>query len=311
MGDFTVIEGEIDERYRPVVDAVTKQYEGMLDLTRKASVAANAPMIYMDVKITEFNTNKLDELGIKWDSSINGPGVGYMNQKFMDDGQFNLLQTTPDSTLAGLAADLGTIERPLGFFGIATYITSRINFLVSNGDALILAQPRLSARSGGTADFLAGGEVPIPITGADGQLNVEYKKYGISLIIAPVTDALGNIQANVETEVSAIDPSTSVQGLPGFLTRKTNADVAMRNGETLVISGLVNREMSDQVDKLPFLGDLPIIGALFRSTEFRNKRTELVIFVTPTIYDAASQKNRDGVARSRELIEEFLKPFRP
>ncbi len=306
VGDFTVVEGEVDARFRPVVEAVTKKYDSVLDLTRQAAVSANAPMIYMDVKITEFNTSQLDKLGIEWDASINGPSVGYMNQAYRRNGEFNQLQTTADSNLSGLADDLGTVARPLGYFGIASYITSRINFLVSSGDALILAQPRLSARSGGKADFLAGGEVPIPITGADGQLNVEYKKYGISLTIAPVTDASGNIQANVATEVSAIDSSTTVQGLPGFLSRKTTADVAMRNGETLVISGLVNREMAEDVRKLPVLGDIPILGALFRSTSFRNKRTELVIFVTPTIYDAPSPTNQNAVAKSKALIEEFM-----
>ncbi|HKJ75948.1 MAG TPA: pilus assembly protein N-terminal domain-containing protein [Gammaproteobacteria bacterium] len=306
VGKFVVVEGELDERFRPALDTVKKQYPGMLDLTQQAAVKTNSPMIHMDVKITEFNTNKLEELGVEWSSSINGPAIGYMNQIAYKDAEFNHLQVTDDKTLKGLAGDLGDVTRPLGFFGIGGYLASRINFLVSSGDALILAQPRLSARSGGKADFLAGGQVPIPITGDDGQLSVEYKKYGISLTISPATDGRGHIQANVETEVSALDPSTSVQGLPGFLTRKTNADVAMQNGETLVISGLVNHELSDQVDELPGLADLPVLGRLFRSNDFRHKRTELVIFVTPRVYDPASELNKEAVARGDELVDEFM-----
>lgn len=306
VGKFVVVEGELDDRFRPALDTVKRQYPGMLDLTQKAAVKTDSPMIHMDVKITEFNTSKLEELGIKWGSSINGPAIGYMNQVTYKDGEFNQLQVTNDQTLGGLASDLGDVTRPLGFFGVAGYLTSTINFLVSSGDAMILAQPRLSARSGGKADFLAGGEVPIPITGEDNQLSVEYKKYGISLTISPVTDGDGNIQANIETEVSAVDQSTKVKDLPGFLTRKTNADVAMRDGETLVISGLVNHEFSDQVDKLPGLADLPILGRLFRSNDFQHKRTELVIFVTPTVYGPSSKLNMEAVARGDELVDEFM-----
>ena len=306
VGKFVVVEGELDERFRPALDTVKKQYPGLLDLTQQAAVKTNSPMIHMDVKITEFNTSKLEELGINWSSSVNGPAIGYINQIAYQDGAFNHLQVANDKTLGGLGKDLGDVTRPLGFFGVAGYLTSTINFLVSSGDAMILAQPRLSARSGGKAEFLAGGEVPIPITGEDNQLSVQYKKYGISLLISPVTDGDGNIQANIETEVSAVDQSTQVKDLPGFLTRKTNADVAMRDGETLVISGLVNHEFSDQVDELPGLADLPILGKLFRSNDFQHKRTELVIFVTPRIYDPSSKLNKEAVARSDEMVEEFI-----
>lgn len=306
IGDYTVIEGEVDERYQSIISAVSKKFDGVMDLTRQADLSSNASMIYMNVKITEFNTSKLEQLGIEWDSSINGPSIGFISNTYLDEGQFNTLTTATNSTINGLADDYGTVASPMGYFGLATYITSRINFLVSSGDAMILAEPRLSARSGGKADFLAGGEIPIPVTDSDGQTSVEYKKYGISLAISPTADSAGNIQANIETEVSAIDSSTSVGDYPGFLTRKTNSDVSMSNNETLVISGLVNRELSEDIQKIPVLGDLPVIGALFRSSNYRNKKSELVIFVTPSIYDAKSQINKDGLSHQKKMVEEFM-----
>jgi len=225
--------------------------------------------ILMEVKIIEFRKSALDSLGINWQSEINGPTYG-----------FNDLATPTTS-----------------FFGIATSITSRINFLASNGDAFTLAEPNLSCVNGGRATFLAGGQVPIPVRGSNGELAIEYKDYGIKLNISPVADESGVIAARIMTEVSQLDLSVNVLGAPGFLTRKTETEMNVRENETIVISGLLNTQNGQDASKVPLLGDIPILGHLFKSTEYRNSQTELAIFVTPRIITADSKSNLDKVKR--------------
>jgi pilus assembly protein CpaC len=162
----------------------------------------------------------------------------------------------------------------------------------------------LSARSGGKAEFLAGGEIPV-VTSSISGTDVEYKEFGIILNISPIVDDENNILATINTEVSAVDLSNAVGGVPAFITRKTTTDVSMDDGETLILSGLVDRSVGESIEKFPLLGDIPILGALFRSTDWNNDLSELVIFVTPTVFDAKSQFNQERVQRRDDLIEHF------
>ena len=209
----------------------------------------------------------------------------------------------PDNDTGG-GSLLTNARNGFGFFGIATQITSRIDFAVDSGDALILAQPRLAARSGGWADFLAGGEIPIPVV-TQNTTDVEFKPFGITLEIEPTVDDNNNIIALVNTEISTADFANAVMGVPSFLTRRTTADIRMRSGETLVISGLVDYAASKAITKIWGLGDVPILGALFRSKGFRDQTTELVIFVTPTVIDASSESNRAALDRQKAILREF------
>jgi pilus assembly protein CpaC len=164
----------------------------------------------------------------------------------------------------------------------------------------------LSARSGGVADFLVGGQVPIPISsGVLGQVQVDYKDYGLKLHIAPVVGSDGAIATDIAAEISRIDPAVAVQGYPGFLTRRTETQVNVHEGQTIVISGLMDAQGSKGFDKFPGLGDLPVLGALFRSRDFQAKRTELVVFVTPVVVDANSPETRQQIERSDRLRDDF------
>jgi len=295
------------------ISTILSAYPNVINLTRTRqeklpSILPSNKMVSMDVKITEFNTNKLTSLGIDWNDAIGGPFAGYA-QNWIGNESFNGTIGSIDG--AGLAPAIGAAgllnpASPLGVFGIATEFTSIINLLVSTGDAIILAQPRLSARSGGAADFVAGGEIPVVTSGGLGTTNVEYKPFGILLNISPVVDDENNIFASVSTEVSAVDQSVA-EDPPGFLTRKTSTEVSMHDGETLVMSGLVSRDINQSVNKFPILGDIPILGALFKSTDWQNRLTELVIFVTPTVFDAKSKYNQDNINRGKELIDTFEK----
>lgn len=310
VGERIFLTGSLVKTDDELLSTIKTAYPQVIDLTRKydppqsALVIPAQKMIYMNVKITEFNTTKLSELGINWADAINGPSAGVLgevnrNKQFSVRSDAALL---PNISALGVMSGSG-----LGFFGLAAEITSRINLLVQTGDAVILAEPKLSARSGGKAEFLAGGEIPVVTTGGLGSTNVEFKEFGIKLKIEPVVDSQDNIMASVATEVSAVDQANAVNGVPAFITRKTSTDISMKDNETLVMSGLVDRSLGNSIDKFPFLGDIPILGALFRSTRWNNDLTELVIFVTPTVFDAKSEFNQEKVKHRDELLERFKK----
>lgn len=236
-------------------------------------------MVRMRVRMVEFRKSALGRLGIDWSDSAAGPGFALAGDAVGN----NLFRPAGE----GFAASLPNTVRPFQtYFGIASNITSRINFLASTGDATTLAEPVLSTTNGGSASFLAGGEVPYPTTGTNGQTIVQFKEYGIKLNISPNIDAQGNVRTVVETEISQLDPAVSVQGAPGLLTRRAQTQVNVRSGETIVISGLLSSESSADIDKIPGIGNLPIIGNFFRTRNARNSVSELVIFVTPEIIEA-------------------------
>ena len=249
-------------------------------------------MVRMRVRMVEFRKSALGRLGIDWADSAGGPTFSAAG-----DAIGNNLYRPDFEGFSGLP---NTVEPFSTYFGIASNITSKINFLASSGDASTLAEPVLTATNGGSASFLAGGEVPYPAVGANGQVVVQFKEYGIKLDVSPSIDSAGNVRTLVETEISQLDPAVTVAGAPGLLTRRAQTQVNVRSGETIVISGLLSSERSSDVDKLPGLGNLPIIGGFFRSTNTRRSVTELVIFVTPELVAP------DGPAlagRDRRILE--------
>jgi pilus assembly protein CpaC len=134
---------------------------------------------------------------------------------------------------------------------------------------------------------------------------VEYKDYGIKLHLEPLVNAQGDISAKIETEISKIDPSVTVAGFPGFLTRRANTELNVHEGDTIVISGLVDANAARTIDKVPGIGQIPVLGELFKSRAFQANRTDLVVFVTPYIIDANSRRNQDLIKRSDQLRDDF------
>jgi pilus assembly protein CpaC len=146
-----------------------------------------------------------------------------------------------------------------------------------------LAQPNLTAISGETAEFLAGGEFPIPSSQGLGTTSIEYKKYGVSLSYTPTVLANGRISIRVRPEVSELGESIRQNGfdVPTINTRRAETTVELGSGQSFMIAGLLRNSTTNTVQKTPGAGDIPILGALFRSTGFRRGETELVIVVTP------------------------------
>jgi len=167
--------------------------------------------------------------------------------------------------------------------------TSFLDALEKKGVVKTLAEPNLIALSGDTASFLAGGEFPIPVaqntSGGGSTITIEFKKFGVSLAFTPTVLSGGLISLDVAPEVSAIDSAASVQinGLliPGLTTRRAHTTIELRDGQAFAIAGLLQSEFKDNIDQLPFAGDVPILGALFRSSDYQRDETELVIIVTP------------------------------
>ncbi|MGZ3804991.1 MAG: pilus assembly protein [Pseudobdellovibrionaceae bacterium] len=157
------------------------------------------------------------------------------------------------------------------------------------GKGKILASPNLLCRSGKEAEFLAGGEFPIKMINFKTQ-DVVWKKYGILLKVKPKADSSGRMSIAIETEVSTIDSSRSVDGIPGLLTNRISSHFDLIRSETIVLSGLIKNEEGKASEGLPFLSRLPILGALFSSRDFKENRTELVILVRPTILKEGAQE---------------------
>jgi pilus assembly protein CpaC len=165
--------------------------------------------------------------------------------------------------------------------------------LETRGLVRTLAEPTLVAMSGDTANFLAGGEFPIPIAqsttagvpGSSSAITIEFKQFGVSLGFTPTILQDGMINLVVNPEVSAIDPTTSVTSagttVPGLKVRRAHTTIELRDGESFTIAGLLEDDYLSNIDQMPWVGDIPVLGTLFRSTNYQKKQTELVIVVTP------------------------------
>lgn len=189
----------------------------------------------------------------------------------------------PATSFAALAASIATSSGDLNLL---------FNALETKGLTKTLAEPNLVTMSGETANFLAGGEFPIPIassaatgTGGVPTVTVAFKQYGVGLAFTPTILKDGLINLVVNPEVSSIDPTTSVNtglvSVPGLKVRRAHTTVELRDGESFTIAGLLKDDYQNDIRQLPWLGDLPILGTLFRSTDFLRDETELVIVVTP------------------------------
>lgn len=264
------------------------------------------PTILIKAKLIEVKKSTLRELGIDWADVAAGPTFGTLNE-FVSNENF---RTVPDAipAVGGLPLELGTANH---YLALTTVLDSTLRLLVSNGDARVLAEPTLTCIDGGQADFLVGGEVPIPVHNQDGALNVVFKQFGIILNIEPRTNDAGLIRTKVHVEVSSVDKAIEVLGIPGFATRKTSTQMNVQSGATMIIAGLFSAEDAKTVTKLPGLGQIPILGELFKSRQFRRGESELVVLVTPQIIQADSEPVKAGTQHYETLqqkSDDALKP---
>lgn len=281
IGDKILVEGDpANEEQGSRLQEITRRYPGVINFAGRIGMER---MIAMDVKFIEMRKELLEDIGVRWNGSSNGPTF----QVLGDAHRSKALQPGGTGESSGLEVRPRT-WRPGVSLSLASSLTSRIQLMVQNGDAVILAEPRLSCRSGGQARFVAGGELPIPVSGALGSASVAFKEYGIKFDVSPVASSSGVIAARIATEISSINFEVAVKEVPGLIKRRAESEVNLREGETLVIAGLLTDEGSRNLDKVPAAGDLPVLGPLFRSRQFRDRQTELAVFITPRFVEGQS-----------------------
>jgi pilus assembly protein CpaC len=241
--------------------------------------------VNLKVRIAEVNRSLLKQVGFNLLTQTGGKfGIGIAK------GQGIWLpapgSTEDDESDAGavIRNPIGTTLSGMGkLFGLD--ITSSLDLAETDGLVTTLAEPNLTALSGETASFLAGGEFPIPVSQSLGSISIEYKQYGVGLAFTPIVLADGRISMRVRPEVSELSAEGSIKlngfDVPALVTRRAETTVELGSGQSFMLAGLIRNNNTNNIDKAPFLGDLPILGALFRSTSFRRQETELVIIVTP------------------------------
>lgn len=221
------------------------------------------------VRFAEVSRQDLKSFGIDWNIAVNAGSFSFGLQK-------NSSSTFAIDPNVELGASAGNFD-----------IDLLIEALQNNGALTLLAEPNLTAVTGETASFLAGGEVPVPVPSSQDSnaITVQYKPFGVSLAFTPTLIKDNRIGLRVKPEVSSIAESTNfaVQGfnLPSFIVRRADTAVEVASGQTFALAGLFQREYSRNIDKLPILGDVPVLGKLFRSERYRRNETELVILITP------------------------------
>lgn len=277
VGDKLLVEGDsLSDGDRERVAALGKRYPQLLDFT---SPVGWDRMVLLDVQVVEVPRSLVRELGLRW----TGQSDGGLNTALSWDAGSHRYADRPGQTVIPMAFPASAAA---GYFGVNALFSAQINALAQEGSAVVLAQPQILARSGATAEFLAGGEVPYSTVDRNGNTQTAFKPYGVSLRITPHIERNGTVRSSIEVEVSSIDNALSVPTGPSLKTRRAATEFNVQSGQTLVLAGFLSRDSSQNVDKVPGLGELPILGALFRSTRFQRNETELAILVTPVLAGA-------------------------
>ena len=283
-GDLIVLSGEVgDVRVPERAAEVAKLHaEKVVNLIR---VTGNQ-QVQLEVKFAEVSRRGLREIGFNFfHKDAAGRFLGGMTNSGTDPGGF---LTIPG---AGALSRPNIYPRSPGggfsvfFSGLPSFpFSAMLSLLESTGLAKLLAEPTLVAMSGQEARFQAGGEFPIPYSTGLGAVTVQWKKFGIMLAFTPTVISDGILNLKLATEVSDVDATRSVTiggfSIPGMTSRQSDTTVRLADGQSFAIAGLLSSRMRSQIDKIPLLGDLPILGALFRSTEYSRDESELLVVVT-------------------------------
>ncbi|MBN2693219.1 pilus assembly protein N-terminal domain-containing protein [bacterium] len=255
-------------------------------------------MILLEVEFVEIRKSNHLKLGFNWASK---------------SGEANTLEgvftsffdvTKPDGTTIPVESSSILYPNNVNNYNFASFfnISTNLSLLSDDGYSRILAQPKLLCASGGEAKFLSGGEIPIPVS-QDGAVSVEWKEYGVKLDMNPVADADGNILTSVKTEVSEPDWANQVQGIPAFVNRKVETIITVHTGDTIVLSGLYRNDNQKGVTKLAGFGHIPILGELFKSRDFQEGKSDLLIFVTPRIVRPDAGTIKDMMNKMKRRYE--------
>ncbi len=269
--------------------------------------------VMLEVRFIEVDRNASRELGVQW-NVFGGSTVANVGSQ-LPASQLPITQPggafqQPGTTSGGANVNSGSLttssvvaagvlsgSAPYGFLvsNLSNALQVEVSALEQNGLARTLAEPNLVALSGDTASFLAGGQIPIPEAGSLGTVSFAYQQYGVGLSFTPTVLRGGLINLVIKPEVSEIDTTHTVTVLgtsvPGLITRKASTTLELRDGQSFMLGGLLQNTSQNAADQLPWLGDVPVLGALFRSSQYQKNETDLVIVVTPHIVRPLSPAN--------------------
>jgi pilus assembly protein CpaC len=299
-----VVSGELPAQKREQVDKILFDFgDKIVNLTHKEAIA---DLVQIDIQVTELNTTLTKSLGVKWTT----PTTSSSESESSSSGsttESDLLEPNYDETLPSFDGSIGDLFK-IGDFRRTNAIQFVVNALLEEGKAKILSKPQLVVISGEEAKFLVGGEIPIRTTTSSSsgglQENVSFKEYGISMTITPtikqiepVSDA-EKIDLVVNLEISDIDASNAVGDDVAFTTRSASTHLFLDDRQTIVLAGLIRHQKSERISKVPFLGSVPLLGALFRNRETvtPDSDQELVISITPSILKKNRNSSNDAQA---------------
>jgi len=255
--------------------------------------------VMLEVRIAEMSKSLVRRLGFNFSyisSSGRNIGVGLLNNLTGIGGVFPNsffgLTGLPEGA-SGVSDKINAIFR---FLGNDTLWTVFIDALKEEGLVKVLAEPTLITLSGQPANFLAGGEFPVPVPQEQDTITIEWKTFGVGLSFTPIVLNDKKISMKIAPEVSDLDFSNAVilEGftVPAIVTRRVSTTIELADGQSFAIAGLIRDDVREIVDKYPLLGDIPILGAMFRSTEFQKNETELLVIVTPHLVKPLDMANQ-------------------
>jgi pilus assembly protein CpaC len=283
VGSKLFLEGSAESkedltRAELIVKAVGETAENLLVVGRKK-------MVMIDVQIMEIRRSGQINLGVRWPLDLQGGGTA----------QISIAKGLWD------AAPVDWEGQVQGGFNVAS--DARVSLRWDDGYGRLLSRPRLVCASGEKAEFHVGGEVPVVII-TQQSINIDYKKFGVIVKLTPTADRDGNIKTDMSVAVSDIDASLTVRigntEVPGFRVREVETSVTVRDRDTIVLSGLFNNDQQKNVSKVPLLGHIPILGELFKSREFQEKKNEIVIFVQPMLVVPDSEAVRRQIEGAQD-----------
>jgi pilus assembly protein CpaC len=270
-----VITGQVDTPAQ--VDQIIASLQPYLSTgqTIDNRLSVRSPIaVNLQVRVVEVQRTVTRQLGINWNAALSKPGGLIAGVSIID-------RVTDATNLPDTLA--------LGYNGANGSANAIVDALAQDQLAVILAEPNLTAQSGETASFLAGGEYPIPVSQENNTITVDYKQYGVSLAFVPTVLSGNRISLKVRPEVSELTQQGAVAiangnltlAIPALTVRRAETTVELGSGQSFAIAGLLSENATQNARGLPGIGELPVIGPLFRSTAFQRGQTELVIIVTP------------------------------
>jgi pilus assembly protein CpaC len=279
MGENVILAGEVSSA-ESLASAVSLAESYAPEKVINQLSVSGVHQVMLEVRVAEMSKSLARRLGVN---------LAAIGEGFLLDGK--LFHTFLNNLTGFDEEGRFVISDQIDFAGTyqfgSTDISVFIDAMKENGLVKILAEPNLICLSGQEANFLAGGEFPIPVPQGLGTVAIEYKEFGVGLTFTPTVLSPDRINLVVAPEVSQLDFTNAISFtgavIPALTTRRASTTIELKDGQSFAIAGLIQDEMRELVNKVPLLGEIPVLGALFRSSEYRKNQTELIIIVTPKL----------------------------